>query len=78
MKKKVMLFSLGILALMLSACAPASTPNTTMPMNNNGSPMMTATPGSMMVENPEAAHMMEPITAPNVQPATETEGGQPL
>ena len=78
MKKKAMFFSLGILALMLSGCAPAARPNTTMPMNNNGSPMMTATPGSMMVENPEAAHMMEPITAPNVQPATETEGGQPL
>jgi FtsP/CotA-like multicopper oxidase with cupredoxin domain len=32
----------------------------------------------MMMDNPEAAHMMEPITAPNVQPATESEGGQPL
>ena len=31
-----------------------------------------------MIDNPEAAHMMEPITAPNVQPATETEGGQSL
>ena len=40
--------------------------------------MSTATPGSMMAENPEASHMMEPITAPNVQPATEAEGAQPL
>jgi FtsP/CotA-like multicopper oxidase with cupredoxin domain len=39
---------------------------------------VTATPGSMMPVNPAAAHMMEPITAPNVQPATETTGGQPL
>ena len=38
----------------------------------------TPTPGSMLAENPEAAHMMEPITAPNVQPATETKGGQSL
>ena len=38
----------------------------------------TATPGSMMADNPEAADMMEPITAPDVQPATETVGGQLL
>ena len=38
----------------------------------------TATPGSMMATNPEAAHMMEPIGGTNVQPASETEGGQPL
>lgn len=45
-------------------------------MGNNSA--LTATPGSMMADNPDAAHMMEPITAPNVQPATQTEGGQPL
>jgi hypothetical protein len=28
--------------------------------------MATSTPGSMMANNPEASHMMEPITAPNV------------
>lgn len=39
--------------------------------------MTTVTPGSMIVDNPDAAHMMEPITDPNVQPATDTEGGQP-
>ncbi|GAB4495972.1 MAG: hypothetical protein Fur0016_33300 [Anaerolineales bacterium] len=38
----------------------------------------TPTPGSMMADNPEAAHMMEPISAPNVQPASAAEGGQPL
>lgn len=40
--------------------------------------MMTATPGSMMADNPEASHMMEPINAPEVQPAAGTQGGQPL
>lgn len=76
--KKRLIFILVILAVLLSACAPATSgaDNQNMPMNN--APMMTATPGSMMAENPEAAHMMEPITAPNVQPATETTGGQPL
>ncbi len=65
MKKKVLLFSLIVTALILAACAPAA-------------PMMVATPGSMTAKNPEAAHMMEPITAPNVQPATESIGGKPL
>ncbi len=76
--KKRLIFILVILAVLLAACAPAtsSADNQNMPMNNG--PMMTATPGSMMAEDPEAAHMMEPITAPNVQPATETKGGQPL
>ena len=87
--KKVMIFLLIALALVLSACAPAATLGSTMPMNNDNSNMTlapgasagvdgTPTPGRMMAENPEAAHMMEPITAPNVQPATETKGGQPL
>ncbi len=76
--KKGLFFLLIILALILAACAPAirAADNSTMPMDDGT--MMTATPGSMMAENPEAAHMMEPISAPNVQPATETEGGQPL
>ncbi|MEW6030286.1 MAG: multicopper oxidase family protein [Chloroflexota bacterium] len=74
--KKILVFAVVGLALILSACAPAVTPTASMPMDDGV--MMTATPGSMMAENPEAAHMMEPITAPNVQPATETEGGQPL
>lgn len=43
---------------------------------NNG--LMTTTPGSMLASNPEAAHMMEPITGANVQPATDITGGQPL
>jgi FtsP/CotA-like multicopper oxidase with cupredoxin domain len=47
---------------------------------NSGSMGMnaTSTPGSMMPTNPEAAHMMEPIGGSNVQPASETIGGQPL
>jgi FtsP/CotA-like multicopper oxidase with cupredoxin domain len=67
------------LAMILAACAPAL-PATRAPGNMpmGEMDMMTATPGSMMAENPEAAHMMEPITAPNVQPAAEIEGGQPL
>ena len=78
--QKTLLFSVLSLVLLLAACVPAGTPNSNMPMNNGSSNMVsvTATPGSMMANNPEAAHMMEPITAPNVQPATESEGGQPL
>jgi manganese oxidase len=76
--RKVLLFSLISLALVLSACAPVGTQNN-MPMDND-STMMNGTPipGSMMAENPEAMHMMSPITAPNVEPATDTKGGQPL
>src|SRR3990172_8994704 len=95
--KKVLIFLVVSLALILSACASAVTPVPTMPASNDNSNMTlapgasagvngTPTPGSMMADNPEAAHMMEPITAPNVQPfdpaqdkpATETTGGQPL
>src|SRR3989304_8347081 len=87
--KKVLIFLVVSLALILSACASAVTPVTTMPASNDNSNMTlapgasagvngTPTPGSMMADNPEAAHMMEAITAPNVQPATETTGGQPL
>jgi FtsP/CotA-like multicopper oxidase with cupredoxin domain len=74
--KKVLIFLVVSLALTLSACTTTIAPTNTMPIGNN--PMMTATPGSMMAENPEAAHMMEPITAPNVQPAIESTGGQQL
>jgi len=82
--RKILVFSVIGLALVLSACAPnaGATPIGGMPNNNGNMPMggniMTSTPGSMMADNPEAAHMMEPISAPNAQPATETEGGQPL
>lgn len=72
--KKILILTLISLALLLSACAP-SAPAT---KDNGMMAMPTSTPGSMMASNPEASHMMEPITAPNVQPATETEGGQPL
>jgi FtsP/CotA-like multicopper oxidase with cupredoxin domain len=73
MKISIILISLSLLAACTSA-APKTQENSSMPMQG----MTTATPGSMMADNPEAAHMMEPITAPDVQPATETEGGQPL
>src|SRR3990172_200901 len=76
--KKILGFALISIALILSACAPSSGGNNdnNMPMGDN--PMMTATPGSMMPSNPDMGHSMEPITAPNVQPATQTTGGQPL
>ena len=75
--KKGLLLVLVSLVLLLTACSPAnSSDNHNMPVDNN--PMMTATPGSMAPSNPESAHVMEPITAPNVQTATETKGGQPL
>jgi FtsP/CotA-like multicopper oxidase with cupredoxin domain len=85
--RKTLIFGLVSLTLILAACAPSTGagPNTGMPDgNDNGNmPMgnnsaLTATPGSMMADNPDAADMMEPITASNVQPATQTEGGQPL
>jgi FtsP/CotA-like multicopper oxidase with cupredoxin domain len=38
----------------------------------------TPTPGAMMAHNPEAAHMMQPITAPKIEPASADQGGQPL
>ena len=62
------------LTLFLAACAPA-VPAT---QDVSNLPPPTATPGSMTADNPEAAHMMEPISAPNVLLATETKGGQPL
>jgi FtsP/CotA-like multicopper oxidase with cupredoxin domain len=71
--KRLIVFVCMTLSLILSACAPTGE----MPMGDN-EPMMTATPGSMVAVNPEAAHMMEPITSENVQPATETQGGQLL
>jgi FtsP/CotA-like multicopper oxidase with cupredoxin domain len=80
---KKVLFLLLSLALVLAACAPAAPANNgSMPMNtqadNGGMMNGTATPGSMMATDPEAAHMMEPITAPNVEPASSDQGGQPL
>jgi len=63
-----------LISLLLAACAPTGG----QPAGTGNPQIATATPGSMTSDNPEAAHMMEPISAPNVQPATETEGGQPL
>lgn len=48
------------------------------PIANTPSALPTSTPGSMVADNPEAGHAMEPITAPNIEPASGTEGGQPL
>lgn len=61
--------------LALAACSPDQPASTHLP--DMSSPA-TATPGSMVPTNPEAAHMMEPISAPNVQPAAQTQGSQPL
>ncbi|MEW6503838.1 MAG: copper oxidase [Chloroflexota bacterium] len=38
----------------------------------------TPTPGRMTMEDPESAHMMSPITAPNIQTASTNNDGQPL
>ena len=66
--RKILFFAITSLALTLSACTPAARSNEDMPMGNGNSDVMdaTPTPGSMMMDDPEAAHMMEPITAPNV------------
>ena len=91
--QRVLILLLVSFVLILSACAPATSAspsgmsgdNDNMPMDDHlmtlapgASAGVTATPGSMMSSNPEMGHSMEPITAPNVQPATETQGGQPL
>ena len=72
--RKLLLIVVVVALLILTACAP-SIPATKDVQNP---PILTATPGSMSADNPESAHMMEPIAAPNVQPATETQGGQLL
>lgn len=91
---KVFLLPLTIsVAFILSACStpPPSPTAIAQEMGSDNSQMnsgstgmsgplgaITPTPGSMMPTNPNASHMMEPIGASNVQPATETKGGQPL
>ena len=91
--QRVLILLLVSFVLILSACAPATSAspsgmsgdNDNMPMDDHSMTLapgasagVTATPGSMTSSNPEMGHSMEPITAPNVQPATETQGGQPL
>ena len=84
--QKVLVLLLASFVLILGACGPATSARPSGPStagDNGNVPMaehsiITATPGSMSADNPEAAHMMEPISAPNVQPASETEGGQLL
>ena len=72
--------SLSILALLLTACGPkqAAPTESNPPMAGSGMMETTSTPGSMISSDPAAAHMMEPITGSNVQPATEEYGGQLL
>lgn len=72
--KRILFLAIPVLALVLSACGAQPTA----PMNTSMMDTTTATPGSMMSNNPAASHMMEPITVPNIQPATEKVGGQPL
>lgn len=69
--KRILFSILVSLSFFLVACAP-------MVGVNPDSNVPTPTPGIMIAEDPESAHMMEPITAPNAEPATETVGGQPL
>jgi len=85
--KKIFLLVLIPVTLILSACSvqrpsPTVAPGAMMGSGDIGinapSAEATATPGSMIATNPEAAHMMEPIGGKNVQPATETKGGQLL
>ena len=75
-------FVLAAAAFILAACSGSrSNPaGSAAEMESTQMPPMnaTATHGSMMADNPAAAHMMEPISGSNVQPATETTGGQPL
>ena len=83
--KKTLLLVLLTFVLILSACAPSTSAGPAVMPNGNKSSdmsmedhaMMTATPGSMSSDS-EMGHSMEPITAPNLQPAQEAEGGQPL
>ena len=81
-------------SILLAACAasrPTTPPaaanalgEVEMSMSSNDTGMnapqagATPTPGSMMMSDPDAGHMMEPIGGSNVYPATETKGGQPL
>jgi FtsP/CotA-like multicopper oxidase with cupredoxin domain len=76
-------FLLVCFMLVVVACAPttpANNRNTSMNNQTGSGGMMnaTATPGAMMATNPATAHMMEPITAPTVEPASANQGGQLL
>lgn len=81
MSRKFVL-ALIVLFSLIAACTAAPASLTEDPAEASGQidnpPGQTATPGSMTMDNPEAAHMMEPIGGLDVQLATETAGGQPL
>lgn len=75
---KKALFLLVVSAFILAACS-APTPSTPMDDQQNMDVMSaTPTPGTMTATNPAAAHMMEPISAPDVKPASAEQGGQLL
>jgi manganese oxidase len=81
--KKVLIL-LASFALFLAACAPDASQAdnvsavTGEQADGSNAVSATATPGSMAATNPEAAHMMAPITAPNLEAASNETGGQPL
>ena len=72
--RKSLVFLLPALALIPTTCAPAVAGR----QDAKNTPTITVTPGSMTADNPEAAHMMEPISALNVPLATKAVGGHPL
>lgn len=74
----IYLAGIGLLLAACTASARLQDKENTLP-NDSKAATATSTPaaGRMVMENPEAAHMMSPITAPNLQPAT-SNGEQPL
>lgn len=62
---------IGMLLAACTATARLQDKENTLP-NDSKAATVTSTPatGRMVMENPDAAHMMSPITAPNLQPAT--------
>ncbi len=64
-------------ALTLVACQPQTGSSVDSALEE-GSLQSTPTPARMQAEDPEAAHMMQPISGENVQPATVDKGGQEL
>jgi FtsP/CotA-like multicopper oxidase with cupredoxin domain len=81
------LFLTGLLLLILTGCTGiASAPevgssaehSTLQVESSQPQNEATPTPGAMAHSNPEAAHMMEPITSSNILPASAERGGQEL
>ncbi len=76
--RQILMLIMTSLSLILSACAPILFRDDLKNMGNSDVIPETPTPSRMIMENAEVAHMMEPITAPNVEPAAAPVGGQPL